>query len=92
MTEENKMVELCAFEFYQIRALSDELMNLLCQAKAMLHPVNEDSFFSQYDEHVLKNYFWAFETIINSALAVKDQINHVVDAWEKREREASSVV
>ena len=76
-------------EFYQIRALSDELMNLLCQAKAMLHPVGEDAFFDRHDECMLKNYFFAFETIINSALKVKDEMNNMVDRWEEAERSVS---
>jgi len=87
MIAENKIIKMCSVDFYQIRALSDELMSLLCQAKAMLHPINEDEFFDRHDEYVLKNYFFAFETIINSALDVKDQMSHIVDQWEKRDRE-----
>ncbi len=87
MSDKNNRVQLDSYEFYQIRALSDELMNLLCQAKAMLYPIAEDDFFNRQDEHRLKNYFWAFETIINSALTVKDQINKIVDSWEKQGQE-----
>ena len=41
----NDVVQLCAWEFVQIRALCEEIMDNLCQAKALLAPINETDFF-----------------------------------------------
>lgn len=82
MNDGKNIIALHSGEFYQIRALSDELMSLLCQAKAMLHPIEEDAFFEHHDKRTLKHYFFALETIIISALSVKDKINCVVRQWE----------
>jgi len=77
-------VELHQYEFFQLRALCDEIMRSLCQAKALLEPVSEDTFFQRLDIEVLRHYFYALDTIIDAALDSKDKISHVVDAWEKQ--------
>ena len=83
---ENNVIELQVFEFFQVRALCDEIMNSLCQAKALLEPVNKEDFFDQMDIEVLRHYFYALDTIIDSALAAKDGITVVIDDWMKREK------
>jgi len=83
-SKKNTDLELYQYEFFQLRALCDEIMRSLCQAKALLEPVSEDTFFQRLDIEVLRHYFYALDTIIDAALDSKDKISHVVDAWEKQ--------
>lgn len=70
-------------EFFQVRALCDEVMSNLCQAKALLEAVNEEHFFERYEVEVLRHYFYAVDTIINGALLAKDELTTVIDHLEK---------
>jgi hypothetical protein len=81
---QSSVVALPSYEFVEIRALCDEIMNSLCQARALLVPVNEDEFFYRHDSYVLKNYFNALDTIIGTALESKDAIHHLIDEWQQR--------
>ena len=53
----NNTIQLHSYEFFQVRALCDEIMNTLCQVKALLEPVNNDDFFYRFDVEALKHYF-----------------------------------
>ena len=88
-TSEN-IVPVKAYEFLEVRALCDEIMSNLCQAKAMLTPLEDDDFMHRFDEVELKHYFYALSTIINGALEAKDEIYHVIDRWEKQSDDAGS--
>ena len=77
-------IPLKRFEVFQLRALSDEIMNSLCQVKALLEPVGKEDFFERLEIEVLRHYFYAIDTIIDSALNAKDRINKVIDEWEKQ--------
>lgn len=81
---ENTVVQVNRYEFFQVRALCDEIMSSLCQAKALLEPVSDDDFFQRLDVEVLRHYFYALDTIIDHALEAKDEITLVIDGWEKR--------
>jgi len=83
---EDNIIQLHTYEFFQIRALCDEIMGNLCQAKALLEPVNEGDFFQRLDVEVLRHYFYALDTIIDGALEAKDEICHVIDGWEQQGR------
>lgn len=81
---DDTIITLKRYEFFQLRALCDEIMSSLCQAKALLEPVNEEDFFHRKDIEVLRHYFYALDTIIDSALNAKDEITRVIDNWEKQ--------
>jgi len=74
---DNTVVQVNRYEFFQLRALCEEIMNSLCQAKALLEPVSEEDFFHRKDVEVLRHYFYAVDTIIDSALDAKDEITRV---------------
>ncbi|MCB1827384.1 MAG: hypothetical protein KDH94_03080 [Coxiellaceae bacterium] len=82
--EASLVLQSCSYEFVHIRALCDEIMESLCQAKALLEPINQEEFFSRLETEVLRHYFYAIETIIDSALTAKDQINKLIDVWEEK--------
>lgn len=79
-------VSVYTHDFFQLRALCDEIMGNLCQAKALLEPINDDDFFQRMQTEVLRHYFYALDTIIDCALETRDQISHVIDGWESQSR------
>ena len=88
----NDVVQLCAWEFVQIRALCEEIMDNLCQAKALLAPINETDFFYSMEMETLQHYFYALDTIINCALQAKDEICHLIDYWEKKANDPKELI
>jgi len=74
-----KKLEIKSKTYHQIKTLCEEVMNNLYQAKALLAPIDEDSFFNRMDNEILRHYFYALETIINSALSNNEQIARWID-------------
>ncbi len=82
--DKNNVIKVPQFELIRLCALCDEIMHSLCQAKALLEPVNEEDFFQRLEVEVLRNYFYELDTIIESALSTKEKITTVLDDWGKR--------
>ena len=86
----NRLIKVQGDEFIEIRALCDEMMSNLCQAKALLEPISEDNFFERHESEVLRHYFYALDTILDGALDRKDEIFRVIERWEKEARRGDS--
>jgi len=67
----------------QIRALCDEIVDNLCQLKALFFPVNIDEFFELSDVELLRHYFHAINSFVESAIVIKDDLHQIVASWGK---------
>jgi len=81
-SREKKGLPLQSVEFLEIRALCDEMMESLCQVRALLEPINDTDFFHRLGPDVLRHYFYAVDSIIVAALSTNDGIMRLIDAWE----------
>lgn len=91
--DKDNLINIRTHEFLQIRALCDEMNSNLCQAKALLEPIDDENFFKCFETEGLRYYFYAINTIIECILEVKDEIYRLVDNWEKAsDKEISGIL
>lgn len=70
-------------DFDRIHVLADEILNILCQVKAIITLINGKNFY-QHDEMTLRNSLYALESMIDSALDSRDKICDIISSREKK--------
>lgn len=80
--QDHHLIYLDQGDIFQIRALCDEMMSSLCQAKALLAVADDENFFQRLDAEVLRHYFYALDAIVDAALLAKDKTIRLIDHWE----------
>lgn len=79
MSNKDLYLTVDSSDVFHVRALCDDLLSSLCQAKALLQPINQEDFFRALNVEVLQHYFYAVSAIISDAQALNDSVCAIVD-------------